>query len=94
MKNSTKHQPVFIWGGEGNKNLEENFDLTSSLSLIMFDSQYYFQKIKGINNFPPSTLPGPTIRLLAFLINFDESMISNYESILKYLINFTEKMIL
>lgn len=49
VKNSRTHQPVFIWGGEGNKNLEENFDLTSSLSLIMFDSQYYFQKIKGIN---------------------------------------------
>lgn len=49
VKNIRNHQPVYIWGGEGNQDLEGTYDLTSNLSLIMFDSQYYFQKIRGIN---------------------------------------------
>jgi len=49
VKNVKNHQPVYIWGGDGNKDLEETVDLNATLSLILFDSQFYFQKIKGIS---------------------------------------------
>lgn len=48
VRNIQTHQPVYIWGGDGSTNPETTFDLNEDISLILFDSQFYFQKIKGI----------------------------------------------
>lgn len=72
VKNIRNHQPVYIWGGEGNQDLEGTFDLTSQLSLIMFDSQYYFQKIRGIKRKEKNIKIDQLIRHLDSLITQKE----------------------
>src|SRR5688572_24579694 len=49
VRNIEKHLPVYVWGGDSNQDEAASFDLSPSLTIILFDSQFYFQKIRGIN---------------------------------------------
>ncbi len=72
VKNIREHQPVYIWGGDGSNNPETTFDLNKYISMILFDSQFFFQKIKGIRR-------KEKIEMLNRFVNHLDSLISSKE---------------
>lgn len=47
VRNVVEHLAVFVWGGDNNMQKFVSHDLTNQLSIFLFDSQFYFQSMKG-----------------------------------------------